>query len=114
MSTGGTLVDTATQEVIGYLAGSDEQVAANVGEGRTLVPGPYTPEVRESRSCDREQEARDLVVSATLAQIEQLERAQLRPMRELALNRDSERALERLRQIDDQIRKLRSIVLLDA
>jgi len=109
--------------VVGYLAGSDEQVAANVKEGQTFVPGPYEPaslvrnrpkppepaedftwnDVTARWQLTQEAEGRRLTESATRVRIEALERSAVRWLIDAALG--DKDALDRLGEIKARIDK---------
>lgn len=102
---GDALLKENTPPGCGALPGVFDRLAQRVDlkTGEVVAYQRPQAEIDAEQSAKRAREAR--------AQIEQLERAQARPMRELAIDPDNAEAKRRLAEIDDEIKELRADVI---
>jgi len=110
-----TLYRKDTGEIVGHYTGSKRHLPANVPEGCAAVVGRYEPSghridpasgnalTLEHRHSDSGRRARELKL-----RIEDLERRQARPLRELMLDPNDQDARRRVEDIDADIRRLRA------
>lgn len=108
-----TIFDAATRLPVSCVTCNEKALAQHVKDGQIAIPGRHRsqrlndanePEHDAARASatDREQ-----LRSGRLAQIEALERKQLRPMRELQVDPGNAEAQRRIVEIDAEIAKLR-------